>query len=71
MYLNHSFQNNQVPTFSKSVESLSRNRDLNITQNWYVHAKYGGLEAAGDVTYGQNAKDVKGYTGNFFSCLLE
>ena len=47
--------------FSKSVESLSRNRDLNMTKNWHVFAICCRPEADYDDISGGNVKIIVGY----------
>ena len=50
-----------MQTFLESVETLSRNRDPNLTQNEYVYAICCRPKVAGDVISGGNVKTIKGY----------
>ena len=50
--LNDSFQNSTL--FENSIEPLSRNRNLNLTQNEYV-------QAICDVVSGENVKTIERY----------
>ena len=47
-------------TVSKTVEALSRNHRLNITQNEHVYAIWCRPEVAGDVISGANVKTIEG-----------
>ena len=45
----------------KSIEPLTRNRDLNMTQNEHVYAICCRPEEGGDVILGQHVKTLEGY----------
>ena len=51
----------KMETFLTSIEPLSRNRDLNMTQNWHVYASYCRPEVDCDVISGRNVKTIMGY----------
>ena len=51
----------KLSTSSESVESLSRNRDPNMTQNEHFHVICCRPEVAGDVISGRNVKTIEGY----------
>ena len=53
----------KLQTFSESVETLSRNRDPNLTQNGHVYAIWCRPEAAGDVISGGNVNTIESYAG--------
>ena len=56
--LDHCFQNCK---HAESVVPISRNRDLNMTQNQYVYAICCRPEVAGDHISGENVKTIEGY----------
>ena len=51
----------RLQTFSESAESLSRNRDPNMTQNEYVYATCCRPEVADDVISNGTAKTIESY----------
>ena len=48
-------------TLSESVDTLSRNRDPNVTQNEYVYAIFCPPEVAGDVISSVIVKTIESY----------
>ena len=52
----------KLKTIWKSVESLLRNRDQKLTENWHVYASFCRPEVAGDIISSWNVKTIDGYT---------